>query len=147
MDYFISSNGITHSFGSVVLMNAILHNKEISLKKLIMVTTPNEMQKAFDDFYSLLKINQKVKLKMEAKVEKLYNVKLKDMTASLLCHQIHLDRVMIIHDKQDKVISFNNGETVASSLKNCKPIPIENAGHYKILWDKRVIEIVEKEIK
>lgn len=138
---------ITHSFGSVVLMNAILHNKEISLNKLIMVTTPNEMKKAFDDFYYLLRINIKVQQKMEQKVEKMYQVKIKDMTASMLCHQIHLEHVMIIHDPKDKVIPFHNAETVANSLKNCKLIPIENAGHYKILWDKRVEDIVAKELK
>ena len=138
---------ITHSFGSVVLMNAILHNKEIRLDKLIMITTPNELQKAFDDFYSLLKISKKVQQKMEAKVEKMYQVKIKDMTASLLCHQIHLDHAMIIHDRLDKVIPFHNAETVAKNLKNCQLIPIENAGHYKILWDKRVIDLVAKEIQ
>ncbi len=137
---------ITHSFGSVVLMNAILHNKEIRLDKLIMITTPNELQKAFDDFYGLLKISKKVQQKMEAKVEKMYQVKIKDMTASLLCHQIHLNHAMIIHDRQDKVIPFHNAETVAKNLKNCQLIPIENAGHYKILWDKRVIDLVAKEI-
>lgn len=138
---------ITHSFGSVVLMNAILHNKEIRLDKLIMITTPNELQKAFDDFYGLLKISKKVQQKMEAVVEKMYQVKIKDMTASLLCHQIHLNHAMIIHDRQDKVIPFHNAETVAKNLKNCQLIPIENAGHYKILWDKRVIDLVAKEIQ
>ena len=137
---------ITHSFGSVVLMNAILHNKNLSLKKLIMITTPNEMQKAFDDFYHLLKLNNRVTKLIEDKVEKMYHVKIKDMTASLLCHQIHLDHVMIIHDKKDKVIPFHNAETVAKSLKNCLLVPIENAGHYKILWDKRVIDLVQAEI-
>jgi pimeloyl-ACP methyl ester carboxylesterase len=138
---------ITHSFGSVVLMNAILHNKSLSLKKLIMITTPNAMQKAFDDFYHLLNINNHVKKLIEEKVEKMYHVKIKDMTASTLCHKIHLDHVMIIHDKQDKVIPYHNAETVAKSLKNCLLVPIENAGHYKILWDKRVIEMVKDEIK
>jgi predicted alpha/beta hydrolase family esterase len=84
---------------------------------------------------------------MEAKVEKMYQVKIKDMTASLLCHQIHLDHAMIIHDRLDKVIPFHNAETVAKNLKNCQLIPIENAGHYKILWDKRVIDLVAKEIQ
>jgi pimeloyl-ACP methyl ester carboxylesterase len=138
---------ITHSFGSVVLMNALLHNKEISLDKLIMITTPNELQKAFDDFYRLLKIGQKVKEKMEQKIEKLYHIKIKDMTASLLCNQIHLKHAMIVHDRQDKVIPFHNAEIVAKNLKNCQLIPIENAGHYKILWDKRVVDLVAKEIQ
>ena len=98
-------------------------------------------------FLVLLKINQKVQQKMEEKIEQRYHVKIKDMTASLLCHQIHLDHVMIIHDRQDRVIPFHNAETVANSLKNCLLIPIENAGHYKILWDKRVVDLVEKEIQ
>jgi pimeloyl-ACP methyl ester carboxylesterase len=138
---------ITHSFGSVVLMNAILHNKNISLDKLVMITTPNALQKAFDDFYNLLKINHRVKQKMEQKIEKRYHVKIKEMTASLLCHQIHLKHAMIVHDRQDKVIPFHNAETVAKNLKNCQLIPLENAGHYKILWDKRVLDLVEKEIQ
>jgi pimeloyl-ACP methyl ester carboxylesterase len=137
---------ITHSFGSVVLMNAILHNKNISLDKLVMITTPNELQKAFDDFYSLLKISQKVKEKMEQKIEKRYNIKIKEMTASVLCKQLHLKHAIIVHDKQDKIIPFHNAEIVAKNLKNCQLIPIENAGHYKILWDKRVIDLVDKEI-
>jgi pimeloyl-ACP methyl ester carboxylesterase len=137
---------ITHSFGSVVLMNAILNNKNISLDKLVMITTPNELQKAFDDFYNLLKINHRVKQKMEQKIEKRYNIKIKEMTASVLCHQLHLKHAIIVHDRQDKVIPFHNAEIVAKNLKNCQLIPIENAGHYKILWDKRVIDLVEKEI-
>jgi pimeloyl-ACP methyl ester carboxylesterase len=138
---------ITHSFGSVVLMNAILHNKNISLDKLVMITTPNELQKAFDDFYNLLKINNRVRQLMEQKIEKRYNIKIKDMTASVLCHQLNLKHAIIVHDKQDKVIPFHNAETVAKNLKNCQLIPIDNAGHYKILWDKRVLDLVEKEIK
>lgn len=137
---------ITHSFGSVVLMNAILHNKNISLDKLIMITTPNELQKAFDDFYNLLKINNAVQQCMEQKIENLYHIKIKEMTASTLCHQIHLKHALIIHDRQDKVIPFHNAEIVAKNLKNCQLIPIENAGHYKILWDQRVLNLVEKEI-
>jgi pimeloyl-ACP methyl ester carboxylesterase len=137
---------ITHSFGSVVLMNAILHNKSISLDKLVMITTPNELQKAFNDFYDLLKINNRVRLLMEQKIEKRYNIKIKEMTASVLCHQLHLKHAIIVHDKQDKVIPFNNAEIVAKNLKNCQLVPIENAGHYKILWDKRVVDLVAKEI-
>jgi pimeloyl-ACP methyl ester carboxylesterase len=137
---------ITHSFGSVVLMNAILQNKNISLKKLIMITTPNELKKAFEDFYKLLLVNKKVQQKIEQKVEKMYHVKINDMAASSLCHKIHLDHVMIIHDPKDKVIPYHNAETVAKNLKNCQLIAMENAGHYKILWDERVISLVEKEI-
>lgn len=137
---------ITHSFGSVVLMNAILLHKNISLDKLVMITTPNELQKAFDDFYNLLKINHRVKQRMEQKMEKQYNIKIKDMTASALCHQLHLKHAIIVQDKQDKVIPFYNAEIVAKNLKNCQLIRIENAGHYKILWDKRVVDLVKKEI-
>lgn len=138
---------ITHSFGSVVLMNALLHHKKISLHKMIMITTPNQMRKAFSDFYTLLKVNKKVQQKMEEKVQKRYNINIDEMTASLLCHQIEINQALIIHDKNDKVIPFENAAEVAKNLNNCQLIPIENAGHYKILWDERVLKMVEKEIQ
>ena len=137
---------ITHSFGSVVLMNALLHHKNISLQQMIMITTPNQMRKAFDDFYTLLKVSKKVQQKMEEKVQKRYSISIDEMTASLLCHQIEIKQALIIHDKNDKVIPFENAVEVAKNLNNCKLIPIENAGHYKILWDERVLKMVEEEI-
>jgi hypothetical protein len=146
---------ITYIFGSIVAFSQVNFTPEQFLSYKIgaqftrqdkVVAYFNELQKAFDDFYNLLKINNRVKQLMEQKIEKRYHIKIKEMTASVLCKQLHLKHAIIVHDKQDKIIPFHNAEIVAKNLKNCQLIPIENAGHYKILWDKRVIDLVDKEI-
>lgn len=138
---------ITHSMGSVVLMNTLLHHKNISLDKLIMITTPNDLQKAFNDLYALLNINQKVIDKIEKNVEKKFNLKISDISVSNLCHNIAINNSVIIHDVNDKVIPFESAVKVANNLNNCRLVPIENAGHYKILWDSRVVDLVKAELE
>ncbi len=134
---------ITHSFGSVVLMNALLQQNHLQLNKLIMITTPNEMQQAFDDFYRLLHIKPKVQRLMETHVENLFHVKIKDLNAAILCRKLAIDKALIIHDKNDQIIPYEQAERVAKNLKNCQLIPVENAGHYRILWHPEVIQLVE----
>lgn len=134
---------ITHSFGSVVLMNALLQQNHLQLNKLIMITTPNEMQQAFDDFYRLLLIKPKVQRLMETHVENLFHVKIKDLNAAVLCRKLAIDKALIIHDKNDQIIPYEQAKRVAKNLKNCQLIPVENAGHYRILWHPEVIQLVE----
>ena len=137
---------ITHSFGSVVMMNALLNNPAIELEKLVMITSPNYLQKAFNEFYSLLHINAKIQSKMEHSIEKTYHITLKDYSASNMGHNLNLKKALILHDPNDQVISYKDAMEVAASLKNCEIIPFEKAGHYKILWDNRVIERVKQEL-
>jgi pimeloyl-ACP methyl ester carboxylesterase len=80
---------------------------------------------------------------METHVENLFHVKIQDLNAAILCRKLAIDKALIIHDKNDQIIPYEQAERVAKNLKNCQLIPVENAGHYRILWHPEVIQLVE----
>jgi len=49
-----------------------------------------------------------------------------------------------IHDKFDKVIPIEKTKNVSSFIKNSKLIEIEGTGHFKMLWSKKVVKIIEE---
>ncbi|WP_158447898.1 hypothetical protein [Aquimarina longa] len=52
--------------------------------------------------------------------------------------------VTFIHDKFDKIIPIEKSKSVSSFIKGAKFIEIEETGHFKMLWSKKVIKIIEE---
>ncbi len=137
---------ITHSMGSVLAFTAMgaLRHK---INQMIILTSPSR----FLEFIELAV----VQFGLTTKTTKLLINKISKTTteynpitfrASDIIKKIEIKDVTFIHDSSDKIIPIEVTRSVSSYIKNSKFIEIEGTGHFKMLWSKKVIEIIKKQV-
>lgn len=136
---------ITHSFGGMVL--AYTYEKEMPIQRLVMLCPPARLETPVNHFKQLLMLSKKMKEYFKVFImndfgqdiyEKLSveeNVKKFDVP------------VLIIHDHNDSVVPFKDGESVAKSAKIATFIATDQLGHNKLLYDQEIIDKVNDFIK
>ncbi len=137
---------LTHSMGSVLTFTA-MDSLKYKAKQMIALTTPSK----FSEFiglavlqFGLTKKSTKLLIKKIKKTTTKYNPmthKVKDVIKN-----IEIKSLTFIHDKFDKVVPIEKSKTVNSFFKNSSLIEIEGTGHFKMLWSKKVIQIIENQI-
>jgi pimeloyl-ACP methyl ester carboxylesterase len=132
---------VAHSLGSSVTAFA-LSEMDYEVDKLVFLSANNKIEQVFQDFQKLVGFNDRVYQLIKEKIEKLTGVKLVDMIVEDRLEQVKFNELLLIHDKYDKVISFQNSEVLSKKFKNSKLIPFEKIGHYRMLWNEKVLEEV-----
>ena len=69
------------------------------------------------------------------------------MNVEDLLHEVKASTVTIIHDRRDKIISFDTALAIASQGNNRKVIPVNAVGHYRMLWNEQVIGLTVAELQ
>ncbi|MCL6296645.1 alpha/beta fold hydrolase [Jejuia spongiicola] len=119
---------IGHSVGG---MASIFFQKEYplaSLKKMILLGAPNEFKDIFKNYINLLNYNSKVVNALEDLVVKRFGAPSNSFSTAKYSTSIKVDG-LIIHDKKDKIIPFNDSEAIHKNLKNSKLIQTSGYGH------------------
>ncbi len=49
------------------------------------------------------------------------------------------NELMLLHDRSDKILPYVNSEQVRQSVNRARLEPIDNVGHYRMLWSDEVI--------
>jgi esterase/lipase len=135
---------ITHSMGTVLTFTAMSSIK-YKVNQMIVLTSPSKFLEFID-----LAVTQ---FGLTTKTTKLLINKIRKTTteydpitldAESIVKDIEMKNITFIHDKFDKVISIEKTKNVSSFIKNSKLIEIEGTGHFKMLWSKKVIKIIEQ---
>ena len=135
---------ITHSMGSVLTFTAMGALK-YKVNQMIILTSPSR----FLEFIELAVVQfgltaktTKLLINKISKTTKEYNPR--TFRASDIIKKLEIKDVTFIHDRSDKIIPIEITKSVSSYIKNSKFIEIEGTGHFKMLWSKKVIEIIKK---
>ena len=135
---------ITHSMGTVLTFTAMSSIK-YKVNQMIVLTSPSK----FLEFIDLAVIQ----FGLTTKTTRLLINKIRKTTteydpitldAESIVKDIEMKNVTFIHDKFDKVIPIEKTKNVSSFIKNSKLIEIEGTGHFKMLWSKKVVKIIEQ---
>ncbi len=135
---------ITHSMGTVLTFTAMSSIK-YKVNQMIVLTSPSK----FLEFIELAVIQ----FGLTAKTTRLLINKIQKTTteydpitldAESIVKDIKMKSVTFIHDKFDKIIPIEKTKSVSSFIKSSKFIEIEGTGHFKMLWSKKVIKIIEQ---
>ena len=59
-----------------------------------------------------------------------------------MSENIQYNRLLLIHDKVDKVLPYKNSIAVQEKWNNSELLTIEKIGHYKMLWNEHVINSI-----
>jgi pimeloyl-ACP methyl ester carboxylesterase len=132
---------ITHSFGSGVTSLA-LKDEEIYPDKLIFMTTPDRIWDIFTQFAETISLGEKAFKYLVDQVEKLSPISLSDFNISELVQKVNYTELFVIHDKFDKILPYKNALNMKALNPKLTLYPTENKGHYRLLWDPEVIELI-----
>ena len=137
---------ITHSMGSVLTFTA-MSSLKYKVKQMIILTTPLKfiefIELAVAEFGLIPKTTKLLINKIRKTTTKYDPLTL---NASTIIKDIEMKNVTLIHDKFDKVIPIEKTKSVSSLIKSSKFIEIEGTGHFKMLWSKKVIKIIEQQV-
>ena len=134
---------ISHSFGSAVVSYG-LANLTVKMDKVIFLTNPNRMEDIFIDFKKLIGLSDKAYQFLISKVEGIISGPLSNLSVEHNVQKAEISSLLLIHDKNDRVLSYQNALAVQKVHENAKLISLENVGHYRMLWNESVINACVK---
>ncbi|WP_298320393.1 alpha/beta fold hydrolase [uncultured Aquimarina sp.] len=133
---------VSHSFGGVATTYALFNNPELYIKKYVLLTTPDKFTERIDDVSEMVGINDNVKSKLINRLEKETGVPVKTLNVSEFVKTINVQKALIIHDKNDKIIPISRSKNVHQNWAVSEFREVEGTGHFRILRTKQVLDTV-----
>ncbi len=137
---------VAHSMGSAVTSLA-LQRTGLEAHQLVFLTSPNTMRAIFADYQRQIGLGQRAYDRLIHMVEDLLDVEIDQVTVAKLLHSAPYDELLIVHDRRDRVIPFDNAVEIVAQTLNSRYLPLEQTGHYRMLWMPEVLDIVEDELE
>jgi pimeloyl-ACP methyl ester carboxylesterase len=130
---------ISHSFGSAVCTYT-LSKLNYKLDKLVFLTSPNSILEIFKDFKNLIGLSNHSFTYFLQKANLLANEEIKNINIDEKLKLIDFSKLLLIHDEYDKIIPFKNSEEILKmNSENTRLIKYSKIGHYKMLWNDKVL--------
>lgn len=132
---------VSHSFGSAVTAYSMA-NSRFKADKVVFLTNPNKLTNIFSEFAHFIKLSSKAHKHLNTLASKLLREKIEHINVAEKGLQMGYNKVLLIHDRYDRIIPYHNSVFVSGALKNSELITLNKVGHYKMLWNKDVIKFV-----
>jgi len=94
----------------------------------------------FDDFKDLIGLGDGAFKFMCTMTNDVLGERIQELNMADKLKDVDVNRLKIIHDKNDKVIPFKNAVNLVESNKEFHLSTYENIGHYRMLWNEDVIK-------
>lgn len=129
---------ISHSFGtSVMLYSAVKHG--IQPKAAALLSGNDKVEDIFHEFAQLMNLDQTQENRLFDTIKSDFNIDARELIMSEYAKKSGIQKALLIHDKNDRIIPYSNTEALAKNWPAAKVLPVENTGHYKMLWAPAVI--------
>jgi pimeloyl-ACP methyl ester carboxylesterase len=126
---------VGHSVGGYTTAFYLKNFEHPSVSKAVLMAAVSDNSVVFDYFLSYLKVNQKVRHAFYHYVETNLGGSPQDLTAANFAKHFS-EKALIIHDKDDELIPYSDGEKIHAAWKNSIFVPTDGLGHR--LRDKQV---------
>jgi len=137
---------VSHSFGSAVATYA-LSRTTYRVDNLVMLTSPNHVMDVFQDFSRIIGLNNKAYQNMCNRASKLLREPLVDLAVENFGNKFYYNHLTLIQDENDKVIPKENASRIYHAWDRSELKLLQNKGHYRMLWDQEVIDLVLSAVK
>lgn len=135
---------VSHSFGSVCTVFSMIRNKDLTLEKWVAITAPNAFRDYLDHMLEPFRVKSSTVNNLIQRIEKRIEFPLDELDMQHSQKYIHrFPKTAIFHSKTDKIIPFWQAQNAAKALNHADFFPLEDLGHYRILWDATVVNEVE----
>ncbi len=129
---------VSHSFGSAVVANGLASGK-YEVDKLVFLTNPNKVEDIFIEFKEIIGLKKKAYKSLVKHTTKILGAPINTLDVATNLDKINFDRLLMIHDKHDAVLPYQNSFDINSDIQNSQLISFEKIGHYKMLWNEEVV--------
>lgn len=133
---------VSHSFGGVATTYALFSNPRLEIEKYVLLTTPDKFIERINDVSEQVGITDIVKNRLITRLDEETGIDVKTLNVSDFVKTIHVEKALIIHDTNDKVIPIARSKNVYENWDSCEFVEIEGTGHFRILRTKEVLDRV-----
>ena len=138
---------ISHSFGSVTALQALIDNPELGLHQWFMITTPFDFRDRINGMRKVLGVTDRTVSRLIAKVEKDTGHKVDELNMAIMGKRVqNVKAIRIVHSRTDKVLPIEDARKVADALHGAELTELEDLGHYAILWSEELKSILKQEV-
>ena len=131
---------VAHSFGgfssAYCLATKMIPTK---LSSLTLVSAPNKLTNAIQDFARMLSIPEPVVNQMYEQIRADFQVEPLEIESAKLGRSMEVSQVLVVHDRKDQVSPFHYGLEIVHGLPNAQLLETENLGHNRLLKNDQVI--------
>ena len=130
---------IGHSMGGGASAYMLMEY-EIIINRLVMITIPISSGRFFEQVFAMLKVPQKMQQLFFKGMEEEFNTPVERMNLLKRKEKIKADKIMLIYDEDDEVVSLPDIKQFLSQRPEIKSINAKGAGHNTIIRNKKVID-------
>lgn len=132
---------VGHSFGGMATLLTAYFG--LKAKKRVIIGTPYQTQKVMDVFFKRFGLNKIAAKEFVSLLEDETKTKVKEID-----NHPHFSpeecSLLIIHDENDKEVPIQRASQIASAYPGSECFFTQGLGHYRILYNEKVIEQVKK---
>ncbi|MCI4670094.1 MAG: alpha/beta hydrolase [Bacteroidia bacterium] len=131
---------VSHSFGGVATTYALSQNPDVNIEKYLLLTTPDKFSQRIDVVAEQTGITERVKAGLINRLKEETGQDPLAFSVSNIVKTLTVKKVLIFHDKNDKVIPLFQSEAVHDNWDASTLRIVENTGHFRILGSPEVLD-------
>lgn len=134
---------IGHSMGGMTAIFNQYNKPEPYIKKLVLLGAPSDLKRIMDGFQKILGLSNKFMSATENYFKQRYGYRFEEFNSEDFAKNIKLP-CLIIHDKYDKIVPYNEAYDINGVLENSELMITEGAGHslHKSKIYKRILDFL-----
>lgn len=133
---------VSHSFGSVVTTYALSQIPNYKIDRYVLLTTPHTFSNYVSNISKKMGISEKAINRFLKRIENERNEKIDEFDVSKYVQNINVEKAIIIHDVNDRVIPISESEEVVRKWKNADLVEVSRTGHFRMLRTPEVANII-----
>ncbi|GGH72327.1 alpha/beta hydrolase [Phaeocystidibacter marisrubri] len=131
---------LAHSIGGAAAFNAVATGLDV--KDLVILGAPSSILDVIDDFCTRLQLDDRYKKYIEHHLETHFYEDVEALSPRRRAAEISGIRGLIVHDKQDIDVGYEQAEALHQTWSGSKLLLTEGLGHRRILSDETVLNTV-----
>lgn len=134
---------ISHSLGGAVVASTLAgtlpNTPTLTVKRLVLISAPDSMRTIFENFASMVGLNQKAREALHESVVRLSGKTSDDFSTGLQLKKIDC-QLLLIHAPEDKEVNFSESEAIAELNPAATLLPAPGLGHRRIIGDEKMVQ-------
>lgn len=131
---------VSHSFGGVATTVHLGRFPETKIDRYVLFTTPNRFEDRIQFVAEMVGISDRVTQKLIEKIEREEGILVREMNVAEYAVKAHVEKALILHDTNDRVLSVEQSKEVDALWKEAKLEEVTGTGHYRILRTEKVLK-------
>lgn len=119
---------IGHSIGAASIVYALTHYEMNMPEKLVLMGSPSDFMDIAQTYADILKLSDRSKTAMLSRFRNVFNMEPEYYSIGNFVKQLDVPG-MVVHDTDDVVSPFSNGQRIAGNWKGSRLVPVTGSGH------------------